>query len=53
MHVGTKREQFKVSIFIKYMFNMYADPRKQMRRHIPYFYQTHLYLTTFILTLRQ
>ena len=30
MHVDTKREQFKLMLFIKYMFKMYAKLREQL-----------------------
>ena len=30
MHVNTKREQFKLMLFFKYMFKMYADLREQL-----------------------
>ena len=30
MHVDTKREQFQLMLFIKYMFKMYAELREQL-----------------------
>ena len=30
MYVDTKREQFQLMLFIKYMFNMYAELREQL-----------------------
>ena len=30
MHVDTKREQFNLMLFIKYMFEMYAELREQL-----------------------
>ena len=30
MHVDTKREQFKLMLFIKYMFKLYAELREQL-----------------------
>ena len=29
MRVDTKREQFKLMLFVKYMFKMYAELREQ------------------------
>ena len=29
-HVDTKREQFKLMLFIKYMFKMYVELREQL-----------------------
>ena len=30
MHVDTKREQFKLMLFIKYMFKIYTELREQL-----------------------
>ena len=30
MHVDAKREQFKLMLFIKYMFKLYAELREQL-----------------------